>query len=46
MHVGYDVRECGPREELEAALGIADARGGGGREEAEEEVEGVHEGVS
>lgn len=40
------MRQRGAREELEAALRVADARGGGGGEEAEEEVEGVHEGVA
>lgn len=46
MHVRYDVRQCGAREELETALGVGDGGGGGGRHEAEEEVEGVHEEVA
>lgn len=46
MHVGDDVRERRTREELEAALGIADSGRGGRSEKAEEEMEGVHEEVA
>lgn len=46
VHVGHDVGEGCAREELEAALGVADARGCGGCEDCEDEVEGSHEEVS
>ena len=46
MHVGDDVGQGRAREQLEAALGVLDAGGGGRGGEAEEEVEGVHEGVA
>lgn len=46
MHVRHDVRQRRAAEELEPALSVADAGGGRGREEAEEDVEGVHEGVA
>ena len=46
MHVRYYVGKGRAREEFETALGVADAGGGRGSEEADEEVEGVHEGVA
>lgn len=46
VHVGDDVGQGGAREQLEAALGVADARGGGGRQDHEDEVEGAHEEVA
>ena len=46
VHVWNYVRQGGAGEELEAALGVADAGGGRRRHETEEEVEGVHEEVA
>lgn len=46
MHVGDDVWERGAGEELEAALGVADAGCGRGCEDGEDEVEGSHEEVA
>lgn len=46
MHVRDDVGQGRAREELEAALGIADGGGGGRGEESDKEVEGAHEEVA
>lgn len=46
VHVGDDVGQGRAREELEAALGVAQARGGGRREDGEDDVEGPHEEVA
>lgn len=46
MHVWYDMRQGGAREELEAALGIADARGSWGRQDLDNGVEGLHQEVA
>lgn len=44
--MGDDVRQGRAGEQLEAALGIADAGGGGRGHELQEQVEGVHEEVA
>ena len=46
VHIGHNVGEGGAREELEAALSVANARGGGRGEDGENEVKGAHEEVS
>lgn len=46
MHVRNDVGQRGTGEQLEAALGVFDCRRFGRGEEAEQQVEGVHEGVA
>lgn len=46
MHVRDDVGKRRAGEEFEAALCVFDLGCFGGGEEAEEEVEGVHEGVA
>lgn len=46
VHVGHDVGQGGAREELEAALRVAHAARGGGRQDREHEVERAHEEVA
>lgn len=46
VHVGHDVGQGAAREELEAALGVVDARGGGRGEDLDDGVEGLHEEVA
>jgi hypothetical protein len=46
VHVGNDIGQRGSGEQLEAALGVLDRRRFGRGEKAEQQVEGVHEGVA
>lgn len=46
VHVRDDVRQGGPREQLEAALGVADARRRRRRHQLQQQVERVHQEVA
>lgn len=46
MHIRDDVRQCSPREELEAALGIANAGSRWRRQDLDDGVEGLHQEVA